>query len=392
MQFDPYTPGAGFIPAYLAGRNKTLDDAQEGLERIKARFPQRSILYYGLRGVGKTVLLNTIEEMAENQSILHAHIEARERDNFTEKIVVALRRFLREVSAKEAAKDMTSKFAAMLKAFSFTYNIEDNSIGLDFGNDVGFTSGVYSDDLTELFVTLGRALVKSGDAVCLFIDELQYLEEEKVRGLVTAIHRCNQLRLPIMVFCAGLPKVLRTVGDACSYAERLFRFEKMDALSAEASKEAIEEPAKLNNVTYTQEAVDYIVALTGGYPYFIQEMCSAIWRLVEDVDCITLTHAQNAREAFFRNLDAGFFSVRYNRCTKAEKDFMISMVKCDHLPCTISNVATQMHRTVRSISPCRGQLINKGMIYATSHAEIDFTVPKFDEFIKRINPNLEKTL
>lgn len=389
MIANPYTPGAGFMPAYLAGRENLINHAETYLSSIQKRYPQQSVIYYGLRGVGKTVLLNTIETSADNLNIMYAHIEASENGKFINRLVGALNKFIHEVSIKESAKDFAKKCLGLLKSFTVTYNIEDNTVGIGLQQEVVYSTGVFSEDLTEIFVSLGKAAIKSEDTICIFIDEVQYLSADEIDGLIVAIHRCNQLRLPIMLFCAGLPKILKIVGESRSYTERLFKYEKIDALKEPEARAAIEEPAKDLGVSYDPEAVDLIVKTTGGYPYFIQEFCSAAWANLEDNRTIQAVEAQRAESIFFETLDTGFFAVRYDRCTNREKSFMTAMVKCDTLPCNISNVAKIMKKGVQSISPVRGQLISKGMIYPTGHAEIDFTVPQFDYFIKRINPELK---
>lgn len=389
MFLNPYTPGAGFMPAFLAGREELLENANSYLSNIKARFPQQSIVYYGLRGVGKTVLLNSVEMAADNLGILYHHIEATEDGLFKTRLIGALNRFLNEISSKAAASDLAKRCLNLIKSFKVTYSIEENSFGLGVGSENTNSIGIFAEDLIEIFVSLGKAALKSDDTICIFIDEVQYLTEEEINGVIVALHRCNQLRLPVMVFCAGLPKVRKMVGDACSYTERLFRFEEVGALEHEGAADAVVEPARQLGVSYTEDAIKRIVEITGGYPYFIQEMCSTVWSFVEDKQIIDLEMVEASAPEFFSTLDKGFFAVRYDRCSHGEKAFMTAMVKCGELPCTISNVASILGKSSRSISPTRAKLISKGMIYATGHAEIDFTVPQFDNFIRRVNPNLE---
>lgn len=389
MMANPYTPGAGFMPACLAGRDTLLNNADEYLNSIQKRYPQQSVVYYGLRGVGKTVLLNAIEIAADNLDILYTHIEASENGKFTGKLLAAMHKFAQEVSLKESAKDFGRKCISLIKSFAVTYNVEEGTFGLGVNQDAVFSSGIFSDDLTDIMVQLGKSAVRSEDTICIFIDEIQYLSEEEISALVASMHRCNQLRLPIMLFCAGLPKILKTVGEARSYSERLFRFEPIGALSCDEADAAIREPAMELGVRYQKDAVNEIFRITGGYPYFIQEFCSVIWKSSDKKESIDFKDVANAAHTFWQTLDEGFFSVRYNRCTHLEKAFMAAMVKCDGLPCNIANVAAIMRRNVKSISPLRGQLISKGMIYPTGHAEIDFTVPQFDAFIKRTNPELK---
>lgn len=397
MRTNPYTPGAGVMPAYLAGREKLIENAEGYLASIVGRYPQQSVIYYGLRGVGKTVLLNRIETAADNLNILYAHIEANEsprerggngRRGFTERLVGAINRFAHEISMKERARDFAQKCISLLRSFRLTYSVVEGSFGLGADNSIPPSSGDYESDLTDILVQLGKAALQSGDTICIFVDEVQYLSEEELGGLISAIHRCNQLRLPVMVFCAGLPKVLKTVGEAYSYSERLFKFERVDALTCEDARDAICEPAKDFGVSYAPQAVERIMAVTGGYPYFIQQLCNVVWRRAEVDGTLTLKDVEDSETEFFSMLDDGFFSVRYERCTPLEKSFMAAMVKCGELPCTIANVAKLMGRSAQSISPLRAQLINKGMIYATGHGEIDFTVPQFDHFILRQDPAL----
>lgn len=395
---NPYTPGAGFMPAYLAGREQMLQDAQKYLEAIEMGYPQQSVVYFGLRGVGKTVLLNAIEEIADNKNILYEHIEIKERKNqkaepgyFEQQIANICKKFIHAMSIKESAKSLLRRAASVLKGFTVTYNPEEGTIsaGIETEDISTYTgTGDLPSDMTDLFVALGKAAKETASTVCFFIDEIQYMKEIEIEALVGAIHRCNQLRLPVMIFGAGLPKILKSMGDAKSYTERLFRFEEVDALDRQAAEYAVTAPAKDWKVTYTEEALEKIIDVTDRYPYFIQAFCSVIWDCCEE-KTIDRKAVEEALPVFWENMDKGFFMVRFERCTKREKQFMFAMAKCGELPCTISNVASFMNMNVNKISTFRAQLINKGLIYATGHAEIDFTVPQFDGFLKRINPELE---
>ena len=397
MLANPYTPGAGFMPTYLAGRDRLVNEAENYLKSIQNRYPQQSVVYYGLRGVGKTVLLNRIEQIADNMDILYAHIEANEYSRkdidkskmFTNKLVNAIHKFAYEISNKEKVKETAKKCLSLIKSFSITYNVTSGTIGFGIENNTSPISGNYVDDVTELIVELGKLALKSEETICIFVDEVQYLSEEEFGGLITAIHRCNQLRLPVMIFCAGLPKVLKAAGEAYSYAERLFKYESVDALNIRDAEDAIRKPAISLGIKYTDNAMDQIIEVTGGYPYFIQQFCSEIWKCADGKQLLNEKDVLSAKPNFLKILDDGFFAVRYNRCTNLERSFMVAMVKCEELPCTISNVAKKMQREVKSISPARGKLISKGMIYSTEHGKFDFTVPQFYSFIKRINMELE---
>lgn len=214
MLANPYTPGAGFMPTYLAGRDRLVNEAENYLKSIQNRYPQQSVVYYGLRGVGKTVLLNRIEQIADNMDILYAHIEANEYSRkdidkskmFTNKLVNAIHKFAYEISNKEKVKETAKKCLSLIKSFSITYNVTSGTIGFGIENNTSPISGNYVDDVTELIVELGKLALKSEETICIFVDEVQYLSEEEFGGLITAIHRCNQLRLPVMIFVRGCLK------------------------------------------------------------------------------------------------------------------------------------------------------------------------------------------
>lgn len=235
---------------------------------------------------------------------------------------------------------------------------------------------------------MGRMAIKAKKSLCFFIDEIQYMKSGEMEALLNALHRVNQLRLPLIVYGAGLPKILRILGEVKSYSERLFKYISVAELSEEDAKKAIIEPAKDLDIMYEDDAVDKIRRLTQGYPYFIQELCDTVWEYTEK-EIITKEDVERVIPTFETNLDQGFFRVRYDRCTKIEQDFLFAMVKCGELPCTIANVAKILGKPVKGISTTRAQLISKGMIYATGHGEIDFTVPQFDLFLKRMNPELK---
>ena len=391
VKTNPYTPGAGSMPPVLAGRETTLENAFNYLDNVQGGYPQQPVIYFGLRGVGKTVLLNSIENAADNKNMLYTHIEASEDGKFTTRLVTALVRFTNSISTKSTAENISKRCVSLIRSFRVTYNIIDNRLSLDANPDANESIGIYEDDLAEIVTTLGQAAKRTGDSICIFVDEMQYLSKEEIVGLVVALHRCNQLRLPVIFFGAGLPKIRKAVGEAKSYAERLFKFEEVDALTKEGAAHAISGPAENFGIKYSEDAIDTIFNITEGYPYFIQEFCSIVWNK-EKGTVITKKDVQSAEPDFLTSLDKGFFSVRYDKCSNMEKAFMAAMVKCGELPCTISNVSTTMNRSVKSLSPFRGKLISKGLIYATGHAEIDFTVPQFDGFIRRINPELDTTI
>lgn len=385
---SPYTPGAGAMPRYLAGRESMLEEADKILEAVAMGYPQKPVIYYGLRGVGKTVLLNAIEEKAEEMDILYAHIEIAEKRSFIVQIANASKKIIHRMSVIESVKDLGHKALGILQAFQVTYNPEEQTFTAGITEPSMYvSSGVLSDDLTEMFVAMGRMAAKAKRAICFFVDEIQYMKPNEMEALINALHRINQLRLPITIYGAGLPKILKILGEVKSYSERLFQYIEVAELSDHAATDAIVKPAAELGVQYEEAAVEEIKEWSKGYPFFIQELCNTIWEETES-EIIKKSDVERVIPVFLDKLDKGFFKIRYDRCTKKEHDFLFAMVRCGSLPCTISNVAKILGKRVSSISPTRAQLISKGIIYSTGHGEIDFTVPQFDKYLKRINPDL----
>ena len=385
---SPYTPGAGAMPRYLAGREGMLEEADKILEAVAMGYPQKSVIYYGLRGVGKTVLLNAVEEKAEELNVLYTHIEIAEKRSFIIQIANASKKIIHRMSVVESAKALGHKALGILQAFQVTYNPEEQTFTAGLSEpSMYISSGVLSDDLTEMFVAMGRMAAKAQKAICFFIDEIQYMKSNEMEALVNALHRANQLRLPIIVYGAGLPKILKILGDVKSYSERLFQYIEVAELSEPAAVDAIVKPAVELGVKYEEKAVEEIKEWSKGYPFFIQELCNTIWEETEG-EIIKKSDVEHVIPIFLDKLDKGFFKIRFDRCTKKEHDFLFAMIRCGNLPCTISNVAEVLEKKVSSVSPTRAQLISKGIIYSTGHGEIDFTVPQFDRYLKRINPEL----
>ena len=384
---NPYTPGAGVTPRCLAGRDELIQDAQLKLSSTADGFNERSVIYYGLRGVGKTVLLNAVENICDDLDILCNHIEIKEDGNLKSALAISATAFANNMSLVSAAKSAATKLKALVQSFTTTWNPQDNTVSFSVDAEAlsaaNAGTGDLTNDLTQLLVGLGKCAKRCKQTVCFCIDEVQNAHKDELEALMTALHRINQLSLPVIFFCAGLPRILKDAGDAKSYSERLFEFIEVDALSREAAREAIIQPALQQQVIFAEDAVELIFDETAGYPYFIQELCATIWHNAEGSAVTREDVLANIDEAN-RRLDKSFFLVRYNRCTEKEREFLHAMVACGELPCTIANVAKAMKREVTSISPFRAKLIGKGLIYATSRGEIDFTVPRFDEFLKRM--------
>jgi len=383
-KINPYRPGAGLMPGYIAGRDEYMQEVKQSFEALRLNVPTRSIIYSGLRGVGKTVLINKLEKIASDYNILYSHIEVEEKNDFISQIAECSQEFLREISTKEKIMNLIKKPLDAIKSLVISFNPSDTTFSLSVQERELYLSNNLTQSLTKVFVTIGEVAQKTNNPICFFIDEIQYMKQEQLSSLIAALHRTNQLGYPIMVIGAGLPKIYKMLSDEKSYSERLFIYNQIGSLTFDQSKKAIEEPIKKFNVSYTKEAINKIIEITKGYPFFIQQLCQIIYKntdtnLIEetDVDC-------NINE-FLKVLDEGFFKSRYERCAESDKKFIFAMVKCGELPCTISNIAYNLGKDVSSISTTRAQLINKGIIYSVRYKELDFTVPEFSGFIKRLD-------
>lgn len=384
---NPYTPGAGTKPNFLAGRDDTISQITNYINEVMAGEMARHCIFYGVRGVGKTVLLNKIEDIAEENDILFCHIECSEHCSFVKSIIIESQRFIEDMHFSEKLKN---KFQKLINIFSFEYDFKEEKIILST-NGANTVQRNLSVELTDLFVTLGRIAQETGNTICFFVDEIQSAENKQLSALIAAVHRINQLRLPVIVIGAGLPTILRVSSEAKSYAERLFQFIEVSYLNEKNAIAAIVEPAIKYNVKYSDKALKKMVKHTGCYPYFIQEFGYCLWENIvqnwdenEDEIRISESHVDSIYEEYMDRLDKSFFGARYNRATKKEKEFLFAMLKCKTFPCSTSQIATYMGKQQKQISPLRSQLMNKGLIYAPSLGEVDFTVPHFDRYLRRL--------
>jgi hypothetical protein len=381
---NPYRPGAGMSPAYLAGRDNTINEAQNILQAINYGYSARSVVYYGLRGVGKTVLLNYIENLADEMDLPSEYMEIAERDrSFQYQMALHIYKLINRLSLLKNIESHIKKALSILKAFTIKYGCDDISIEVNPANGISDT-GNLANDMTELFLALGVIAQKQNKGVVLFIDEIQYIKDDEFEALMEAIHRTNQKNYPIVIFSAGLPKIAKIAGDVKSYAERLFDFIEIDSLNNEEAKLALIEPAKRFQIKYTDEAVNKIIEITQGYPYFLQEYGKWVWECKKEESIIDIKIVNKAYDKFEQSLDKAFFKVRHDRATAREIEFMTAMVACEKLPCSTKEIANIMGESIQAISPLRAQLIHKGFIYAAKRGEVDFTVPQFDKYLKRV--------
>lgn len=386
---NPFTPGAGTPPPELAGRQDILSRADILLKRIQKGRPSKSLLLTGLRGVGKTVLLNEIHRQARNLGYQSIIVEAHENKSLPALLAPHLRSLLFALDRMEGAKEKVRRAFAVLRGFVSAIKItyEDIPIGIDIEPEKGTAdSGDLETDLPALFVILGEAAVSRNASVVLLIDELQYLSEKELSSLIMAMHKMQQERLPVVLIGAGLPLLPRLAGESKSYAERLFDFPEIGPLPDEDAAMAISDPIEDECETITAEAVAEVVKVTHGYPYFLQEWGYQIWNLAEKSP-INKTVVQTASATTVERLDRNFFRVRFDRLNNGEKTLLRAMAELGEGPYKMGDVADVLGLKVGSLSPRRAKMINKGMIYSPQHGEIDFTVPLFHDFMRRSIPD-----
>jgi hypothetical protein len=363
---NPFAPGAGTPPPELAGRDELREGVRVAIERVRRGLSTKSVLMVGLRGVGKTVLLPAILAPQLRQALL---------------------RLSRNAQAKDLAQRALRGLAGFAKGLKLKY--ADIEVGFDFDPEPGLAdNGDLEHDLQALLEVAGAAAQKAGTALAIFVDELQYVQEDQLEALITALHRTAQRQLPVVLVGAGLPQLRGRMGRAKSYAERLFDFPEIGALPAAAAKRAISKPASEQGVEVTEAALDRIFEETHGYPYFVQEWGKHSWDAA-DASPIDLEDVTNASSAAIAALDESFFRVRFDRLTPAEKRYLRAMAELGPGPHRSGDIAEVLGRGVTSFGPTRNNLIAKGMIWSPNHGDTAFTVPLFDEFMRRIMPGKE---
>ncbi len=385
---NPFSPGAGSPPPELVGRDPILEQARILLGRVKQKRPEKSMLLTGLRGVGKTVLLNEIKCMADADGYRTISIEAHEGKALGPLIAPYLRSLLYDLDRISGTGDKVRRGLAVLRSFvgALKVTVGEVSIGLDIDPEKGSAdSGDLEIDLPGLFVAIGEAAEDRKSAVAIFIDEIQYFSKKELGALIMAMHKVQQLQLPLVLLAAGLPVLPGLAGESKSYAERLFNFPNVGALSQEDTAKALRDPALEAGVIFESTALDEVFRLTKGYPYFLQEWGYVAWNLAT-ASPITLQVIRDAKNTVLPRLDANFFRVRYDRLTPSEKNFLRAIAELGSGAHRTGDIADVLKVKVTSLGPVRAKLINKGMIYSPAHGDLDFTVPLFDDFMIRAIP------
>jgi len=385
---NPFAPGAGAPPPELAGRDSILEQAQVLFGRIKARRPEKSLLMTGLRGVGKTVLLNEMERIASGEGYRTIIIEAHEEKSLVLLLIPQLRRLLFDLDRLAGAGNRVRRGLAVLKSFisGVKISVEGYEIGLDIDSEQGAAdSGDLEVDLPNLFMAVADAAEERRTPVAILIDEIQYVRPPELSALIMAMHKMQQQQLPLVLIGAGLPTLPGLAGQSKSYAERLFNFPDIGPLSQSESDKALREPIENAGEAIDTAALEEIFRLTKGYPYFIQEWGYQSWNQAERSP-ITADIVQETTRLVERRLDENFFRVRFNRLTPREKNYLRAMAELGAGPYRTADIADRLGVKMNSVGPFRSALIKKGMIYSPSHGDMAFTVPLFNEFMKRAIP------
>lgn len=380
---NPFAPGAGSQPPELAGREALIQRADVAIQRLMHGRHDKAQILLGLRGTGKTVLLNKFEQLADAHGCDTTFIEAPEDRSLASLLVPRLQKVLRALSAVEAAKALAHHALGALKSFAKTFKVSYEGVTISVDPAIGLAdSGDLESDLTDLFLAVGAAAQPARRAWVLFIDELQYLERIELSALIVAVHRIVQKGYPVMFFGAGLPQIAALSGEAKSYSERLFDYPPIGALNSEAAARAIRDPIREEGEEIDDPALAHIFDMTSGYPYFLQEWGYQCWNLAERSPIDEVVASAATKRAISR-LDDGFFRVRLERLTPKEKEYVIGMASLGSGPYRSSDVADHLGVEPTSLGPRRAQIIKKGMIYSPSHGDIAFTVPLFEDFLMR---------
>ena len=388
---NPFSPGAGAPPPELAGRDGVLEQAAVLFGRVLKKRPEKSLIMTGLRGVGKTVLLNEMERMALQAGYRTIFIEASEQKPLVVLLVSQLRSLLYELDRIAGAGNKVRRGLAVLKSFvgGIKVSFGDVELGLDIEPEKGSAdSGDLEADLPSLFIAVGEAAEERQCAVAIFIDEIQYFSSGELNALIMAMHKMQQRQLPLVLVGAGLPILPGLAGNAKSYAERLFSFPDIGPLLEEDAAKALQDPVRAEGVAFEPAALQEIYRMTKGYPYFLQEWGYQAWNQSESSP-ITLHLVQETTKPVVIRLDENFFRVRFDRLTDGEKKYLRAMAELGQGPYHTTEISGMLGvESSTALSPVRSKLIKKGMIYSPSHGLLNFTVPLFDEFMRRAIPDL----
>ncbi|HCK83245.1 MAG TPA: AAA family ATPase [Hyphomonadaceae bacterium] len=377
---NPYSPGAGAPPPELAGREGVLESAGNAIVRAKAGRAPKALMVLGLRGVGKTVLLNEFEKIAEANGSQTALVEAVANQSLAEMLTPQLQRILLKLNRLQRVGHELQRAFGLLRSFASVFKVRVGE--LEFGASNEPVTGDLSLDLTDLFVAIGEAAKARNTVIAILIDEVQYLTQEDLSALIVALHKISQRRLPLVFFGAGLPQLAKLAGDAKSYAERLFEYPPIGPLDSESARRALVEPARSEGAEFSDDALEHILEQTRGYPFFLQVWGAHAW----DAAKLTPINAADAKAATTRaiaGLDEGIFKSRFERMTERQRQYARAMAEFGAGPANSTAVAELLGMNVKQAGPVRDELIKKGMAYSPNRGDVAFTIPLFDEFMRR---------
>lgn len=380
---NPYRPGAGLMPGVLAGRKDLIEYSTRSFNTLINNVPVQSIAFSGYRGVGKTVLLNRLQEIAEEAGISCYHIEIERSSSFVAKLSDSCKKFIRKNSTLERVKNAISSALDTIRSLEITYSPESSNFKLSMQERELYKTSDLSQSLQDLFSAIGELAKKQNTAICFFIDEFQYISQEEMDAFISALHRASQLSLPLMSACAGTPEMIKMLYREKTYVERLFVFPRLEMLNKEDVALAITEPGKKAGLSFTEEALSEIYRITEGYPYFVQQYGQILCDNILDDRHITLENVKNILDKYYNELDKNFYMIRFNDRGALEKECLIAISQAEQLPCNISYIAGKTGKTKKQLSPTLSRLKNKGLIHYENINDIDFTVPGFSDYIRR---------
>lgn len=388
---NPYSPGAGSPPPELVGREPILSQGRLLFGRVKQKRSEKSLLLTGLRGVGKTVLLNELDRIAQADGYQTIFLEAHEGKPLAALLIPSLRTLLYKLDRLAGAGEKVRRAWAVLRSFvgKLKVTVSEVEFGLDVTPEEGTAdSGDLELDLPDLFAAVGEAAADRKTAVAVLIDEVQYCTAKELAALIMAMHRMQQRQLPVVLLGAGLPILPALAGESKSYAERLFDFPEVGPLSEADAAKALRDPAQAAGVRFEADALAEVFRVTKGYPYFVQEWGYQSWNAAVTPP-ISKEVVEHATPRVISRLDQSFFRVRFDRLTPGERKFLRGMAQLGPGPHRTGDIAQALKVKLASISPVRAKLIEKGMIYSPAHGDMAFTVPLFDEFMIRAMPEFK---
>lgn len=385
---NPFAPGAGMPPPELAERDELLSEARLTIQRNKNGKSARSFIYVGLRGVGKTVLLNEVQAIADEEKAISDFMEVSVNEPLSKIIIATMRAALLKLDRIKNVSEKVKQGLRILKSFVGAIKVKNGDVefSLDIDAETGIAdSGILNRDLAELFVAVGEAAKSRESSIVILLDEIQNLPVEEFEALIMAIHRVNQKKLPVLVVAAGLPLIVKLTGKAKTYAERLFEYPKICELNNDEARRAIVEPLSNANVKIDTNALDLIINKTKGYPYFIQEWGYQTWNNAEKSP-ITKNIVLKSSKAAISRLDQNFFHSRYERLTDIQKEYLRAMAELGSGPYRSGDIAKLLVKSTSQLGTTREGLIKNGIIYSPRYGQAAFTVPLFDEYMKRVQP------